>query len=241
MITAKFGSKRFEVNSKKIYTPSGLTISEELNIEETEVSGKKPKTNIKGIKLQGLNFDLKLDAQFVDVVAELRAWKRFLLDKKSYLFVLGKYEVGQFFLTKYDIKNTTMNKNGVFTGALISLSFTEDGAYANSKTKNFTIPQKASAVKSSVTTPVVKTIVLQKGTIIRPKSGVRWYYTAEGALKKSGKSGKAYQKDMAVTYIYKKNGKIVCVNPQGLGWLKVEDVTLVDNAASTASIKAVHK
>lgn len=224
MITAKFGSKKFEVSSKKIYTPSGLSISEELNIEETDVSGKKPKVNIKGIKLQGLSFDLKLDARFVDVDTELRWWKNTLLAKKSQLFYLGNYTIGKFYLTKYDVKETAINKNGIFTKAIISLSFTEDGAYANSNKIVFETTKKAAEVKSSAKTSTTK---VRKGSTIKPKSGVRWYYTADGALKKSGKSGKAYQKNMNVTHTYSKNGKIVCVNPEGLGWLKVEDMTVV--------------
>ncbi len=224
MITAKFGSKSFEVSSKKIYTPNGVSISEELDIEEKEVSGKKPTVKVKAIKLQGLSFELKLDSRFVDVDTELRWWKNTLLAKKSQLFYLGSYTIGKFFLTKYDIKDTTINKNGIFTSAVISLSFSEDGAYANSKKINFETTKKASTVKSSAKTSSVK---IRKGSTIKPKSSVRWYYTAEGAIKKTGKSGKAYQKNMPVTHTYSKSGKIVCVNPQGLGWLKVEDVTVV--------------
>lgn len=224
MITAKFGSKKFEVSSKKIYTPDGVSISEELNLEETEKSGKKPTVSVKGIKLQSLSFELKLDSRFVDVDTELRWWKNTLLAKKSQLFYLGSYTIGKFFLSKYDVKNTTINKNGIFTSAVLSLSFTEDGAYANSNKINFETTKKATAVKASNKTTTTK---IRKGSTIKPKSGVRWYYTAEGAIKKTGKSGKAYQKNMTVTYTYSKNGKIVCVNPSGLGWLKVEDVTVV--------------
>lgn len=231
MITAKFGTKIFEVSSKKIYTPSGVSVSEELNIEETEVSGKKPTVSIKGVKLQPLSFDVKLDSRFVDVLTEIKFWKNTLLAKKSQNFSLGNSSMGKFFLTKYDLKSITINKNGVYTSALISLSFTEDGAATNSAGASSTpTTKKATAVKSSSSKSTALTIKV--GATIKPKSGTRWYETAEGALKKSGKSGKAYQKNMTIKYIYKKSGKIVCVNPQGLGWMKVEDVTLV-KATST--------
>ena len=224
MITARFGSKKFEVSSKKIYTPKGIAFSEELDIEEAAVSGKKPTVTIKGVKLIPLSFEVKLDSRFVDVDAEMRFWKSTLLAKQSQFFTLGKYSLGKFYLTKYDVKETTINKNGVYTSALISLSFTEDGKYTNTPKTTTTTTKKAATVKSSTKTTSVK---VRKGSTIKPKSGVRWYYTAEGAIKKTGKSGKAYQKNMKVTYTYSKNGKLVCVNPNGLGWLKVEDVTVV--------------
>lgn len=224
MVPAKFGSKKFEVSTKKIYTPNGTALSEELNFEETEVSGKKPTVNIKGIKLKALSFDLKLDSRFVTVQSELSFWENTLLSKTSQFFVLGKYTLGKFFLTKYDIKDYTINKNGEYTGAVISLTFTEDGKYANTPKTTTTTTKKASTVKNSTKTTAVK---VRKGSTIKPKSGVRWYYTADGAIKKTGKSGKAYQKNMKVTHTYSKSGKIVCVNPGGLGWLKVEDVTVV--------------
>lgn len=228
MITAKFGDKSFEVSSKKIYTPNGVSISEELDIEETEVSGKKPTVKVKAIKLQGLSFDLKLDSRFVDVDVELRWWKNTLLAKKSQLFYLGNYKIGKFFLTKYDLKDTRINKDGIFTSAVLTLSFSEDGKYANSNKINFESTKKAATVKASASSSSSSaTTKVRKGSTIKPKSGVRWYVTAENAIKKSGKSGKAYQQNMTVTYTYSKSGKIVCVNPKGLGWLKVEDVTVV--------------
>lgn len=224
MITAQFGSKKFEVSSSKLYTPDGVTISEELNIEEKEVNKKKPKVNIKGLKLQTVEFDVRLDARFVDVVTELRFWKDTLLSKNSQIFTLGLYTIGMFYLSKYSVKSITINKSGVYTSAIISLSFTEDGAYANSTQTNFASTAKAQTVTKSAKSSAIK---VRKGSTIRPKSGVRWYYTADGAMKKTGTSGKAYQMNMKVKLIYPTRGKITCINPEGLGWLKVEDVTVI--------------
>lgn len=222
MITAKFGDKKFQVASKIIYTPNDVSIGESIEIEEKEVKGKKPKTSVKGIKLQSLSFEVKLDSRFVDVVAELRWWKNKLLAKKSDFFYLGNYKVGKFYLTQYDVSDFTLNKNGYYKTATISLSFSEDGTYANSKKINFESPAKAKSVKSSNTSKKKKTIKV--GTYVKPKKNTRWYYTAEGALKKTGKSGKAYNKKLKVTHIYK-NGK--AINPQGLGWMRPEDVDVV--------------
>lgn len=225
MVTAKFGSKNFEVKSDKIYTPNGVSLSEELNLEEIEVSGKKPTVNIKGVKLQDLSFDVKLDCRFVDVWDEISFWKKTLLAKKPAIFKLGAQILGRYYLYKMDTKQIVIGKKGVYISAVISLSFKEDGAYTNkTTTTSSTTAKKVTTVKASTTTTAKK---VRKGSTIKPKSGTRWYYTAEGALKKSGKSGKAYQSNLTCSYTYSKSGKIVCVNPQGLGWMKIEDVMVV--------------
>ena len=188
MVSAKFGTQNFYVSPTTIYTPDGVSISEELDLEEKEVSGKKPTVKVKGIKLQGLSFELKLDVRFVDVQAKLYFWKNTLLKKKSEFFYLGSYLIGKFFLTKYDVKNIKINKNGEITSALISLSFSEDGAYANSRKIIFeSTNKKAATVKASANTNTAAKKI-RKGSTIKPKSGVRWYYTADGAIKKTGKS-----------------------------------------------------
>ena len=228
MVTVQYGSKKFEVKSNKIYTPDGIEISESLSTEEVEVKGKKPTLNIKGIGLQTINMSVKLDCRFVNVETELRYWKNILLGKGSAILTIGAYQVGKMFHTSYKIADFVLASSGEYINAVIDLSFTEDGKYANSNKINFTSTKKADDVKKSGSSSTKK---VQKGSIIKPKSGARWYYTAEGALKKTGKSGKAYQKNMTVTYTYSKGGKIVCVNPQGLGWLKVEDVEVVSGSS----------
>lgn len=237
MITAKFGSKSFEVSPKKIYTPNGLSLSEELNYEEIEVSGKKPTITVKGFKLIPLTFEVKLDSRFVDIEKEMAEWKSLLRKKTSKNFNYGGTLLGYFYLTKYEVKETTINSSGKYTQAKISLSFIEDGEYYNGTKKVTTLKTgtgtsvtptgtaKSSTVKSSGSSSSKAKV--RKGSTIKPKKNTRWYYTAEGAIKKTGKSGTAYQKNMTVTYTYSKNGKIVCVNPQSLGWLKVEDISVI--------------
>lgn len=223
MVTAQFGTKKFEVKKDKIYTPKGTSISESIELEEEEVSKKKPTTKVKGIKLQTLSFEIQVDSRFVDVDNELRWWKNKLLAKSSEFFYLGKFKVGKFYLTQYDIKDFELNKNGDYRKATISLSFTEDGTYANKTKINFeTTNKKATSVKKSTSSSKSKNIKV--GTYVKPKKNTRWYYTAEGAIKKTGRSGKAQNKKLKVSYIYK-NGK--AINPQGLGWMLPSDVDVV--------------
>ena len=220
MITAKFGTKAFEVKSDKIYTPDGLTYTDSINYEETEVSGKKKTLNIKGLNLKDLSFDVKLDSRFVNVESEIKFWDDKMLSKKSENFSLGNTTLGRFFITQVSKKEINIAKNGRYSKATITLTFKEDGESANSVLFPEP-PKKVQNVKNSSSSSSKK---IKKGTKIKPKNGVRWYYTGEGAIKRTGKSGKAYNKVMSVTYIYK-DGK--AINPGGLGWLIPSDVDVV--------------
>lgn len=224
MITAKFGSKEFKVSASQIYTPEGTSISESIEFEETEVSKKKPTQKIKAIKLQSMSFDIKLNARFVNVQTELRWWKNKMFAVQSEIFILGSTKIGKFYVTQYDVKDVQIDKNGTLLKATLSLTFTEDGKYANSNKISFESTKKAASVKSSATTKTSSNKNIKVGTYVKPKSGTRWYYTAEGALKRTGKSGKAQNKKLKVTYVYK-NGQ--AINPQGLGWMRPEDVDVV--------------
>ena len=133
MITASFGSKKFNVSSSKIYTPDGTAISEEIEFDEKEVKGKKPEQTFKSIKLQSMSFDIKLDARFVTIETELRWWKNKLLAHSSDIFILGGCKIGKFYLQKYDLKDVVINKKGIYVKATLSLTFVEDGYYANRK------------------------------------------------------------------------------------------------------------
>ena len=218
MITAKFGSKSFEVTSKKIYTPDGLSYSENLNTEETEVSGKKSTVTIKGLGLKSLSFNVKLDSRFVTIATEIKYWEDTMRAGKSENFSLGSTTIGKFFLTGVSVSNVQISKSGVYTQATLTLTFKEDGASTNNQ---LFPPAKAQTVINSSTSSVAN---IAKGTKIKPKSGTRWYYTAVGAINRTGKSGKAYNQVMEVTYVYQ-NGK--AINPRGLGWMIPSDVDVV--------------
>lgn len=223
MQTAKYGSKKFEVTSKKIYTPDSFEISESLNIETEEVAGKKPKVTIKGIELKEASFSVVLDERFVNVSSERSFWKSACTSKKSQALYIGNYPIGYFYVQSVQESNIVLLKGKVIKET-IAIKFKEDPTkkISSSSSSSSSTIKNTNNVLSSKKTTVSKTI--KKGTKIKPKNGVRWYYTAEGAIKRTGKSGKAYNKVMTVTYIYK-NGK--AINPQGLGWLLPKDVDVV--------------
>lgn len=243
MVTGSFGTKKFEVSANKIYTPNGLSLSEEIELEETAVSGAKPTVKVKGVKLKTVSFELKLDGRFVNITTEISFWESTMKAKKPKELKLGIHKLGWYYITKYSITSYTIRKDGAYRSATISLSFTEDPkngvTTTTSSTKTTTATtQKATTVKKSVaaTSPTIGI-----GAIARPKSGKRWYYTAEGAYTKSSRvlNGKATVADFKVTHIYKKNSKIVCINLAGKGWMRVEEVTVIKGVSKNGSIQAV--
>lgn len=221
MITAKFGSKSFEITASKIYTPNGISYDESITTEEVAVEGKKPTLNIKGLGLKNLSFTVVLDARFVTVESEISYWDKALLAKKSENFSIGKNNIGKFFLTQVSKSNIVLGKNGSYIKCTLSLTFKEDGASANGVLFPPPPTPKVVAVQNSAST---STKNIRVGTMIKPKAGARWYYTAAGAINRTGRSGSAYQRAMPVTYIY--NGG-QAINPQGLGWMIPADVDVV--------------
>ena len=233
MITAQFGAKKFSVAKNKIYTPEGVSITESIDIEETEVSGKKPLTKVKGIKLQEVSFDVKLDNRFVNIETEVRWWKSKLLSKSSEYLIIGAYRIGAFFLTQYELKDIVTNKDGKYISVTLSLSFKENGTFALNKTINFQSKQTKIGSISSIA------INFRVGSTIKPKKGTRRYGNANNALKKKGKSTKNTIIEHKITAIHsgKKAVKIkgtetVTKNKKKttktyIGWIRVEDMSVV--------------
>lgn len=204
MVTAKFGSKKFQVKSKMIYTPNDTSIGESLNIEETERSGKKPTISIKGIKLQTLSFKVQLDARFVTVATEVRWWKNKLLSKKSEVFYLGDYKVGKFVLSDYSVSDIAINKNGTMTKATLSLSFTEDAGTTKATSKTTKTNASASSVKKSTTTKKSTTSSAKKTSKESAKKT-----ELKTSIKNLMKNGSDYKTTALVSYKFTTNTKIM--------------------------------
>ena len=220
MITAKFGSKSFEVSANKIYTPDGIPISESLSTEEVEVSGKKPTLNIKGIGLLSISFDVSLNSIFLDVESELDYWTTTLRNKTSQVLSIGKRTLGYFFLTDCSHSDVVLAKDGSYIKAKLSLSFKEDST--KKVVTQTPTPPKTQTVTQSPTTTVSKSITV--GTTVKPKANTRWYYTAEGAINRTGTSGVAYQQNIQVSHVYN-NGQAIALGVYG--WMIPSDVTVV--------------
>lgn len=233
MVTAKFGSKQFKVTSKMICTPNDFATSESIDIEETERSGKKPSTKVKGIKLQTASFSVLLDARFVNVATEIQWWKNTLRAKSPKDLYFGNYKIGKFYLTQVDVAEANINKNGTYTKAKLSLSFTEYGGSGTSSTNSKSSSSSsrssnssASRVKASASTKT-KAKKLQRGSVVKAKGGTRMYATYKEAIHKRGSSAKAPTSSSTVTNIISEGGKVVAVQAFGGKWMRVEDVTII--------------
>lgn len=233
MITGIFGDKQFAVTGNLIYTPSDTSISESVDIEETEKSGQKPTTKIKGIKLQTVGFDILLDARFVSVITELRYWKSVLLAKSPKDFTLGEYKIGRFYLSQYSVSDIQINKKGEWIKAKLSISLTEDGNYAGSTTTNFSGTRYVTQVTTSLAAKTTKEI--RVGSEVKPVSGTRVYGTAYSAVNKTGTSNKVEDDIYIIKEIYRVTsmdsptyGVFIDKSVTGCrGWMRSEDLILV--------------
>ena len=227
MVTGKFGSKQFKVTGNMIYTPDGFSTSESIDIEETERSGKKPSTKVKGIKLQTASFTVLLDARFVTVDTEIQWWRNTLRAKASKDLYYGNYKIGKFYLTQVDVAETTINKNGVYTKAKITLSFTEDAGSSSGSSSN----SSASSVKSSASTSSSKKV--RVGSYVHIKSGTYWYDMKDNAKKKSTSGRQSTVGYVGTAYkVIAVDGSVIHIvtarsNSSSGKWIRLEDVTVV--------------
>lgn len=220
MITAKFGTKSFEVSYNKIYTPDGLSFSESIDTEEVEVSGKKPKLNIKGIGLIEVSFDVTLNSIFLNIESEINFWQNKLRSKKSEILSVGKRTWGYFFLTQASYSDVIIAKDGSYIRCKLSLSFKEDSTKTISTTSTST--NKTNSVTSSAN--VSKVTKISVGSVVKPKANKRWYYTAAGAINRTGTSGVAWQQNIRVSNVYN-NGQAIALDVYG--WMIPSDVTVI--------------
>lgn len=233
MITAKFGSKEFKVAGDIIHTPSDVSISESVDIKETERSGKKPSTKVNGIKLQTASFKILLDARFVSIISELRWWKSTMFSKSAKDFSIGWYRLGRFYISQYDVSDIQINKKREWIKATLSITLTEDGNYAGKTTINFKDNRYVSSVTTSLSAKVTKKI--RVGSSVRPVEGTRIYSTAYNAVNKTGTSNKVTVFIYKITEIYRVSSGNYGIRIEGkyrgetfAGWMRSEDLTLIN-------------
>jgi len=127
MSIGAFGNKIFEVNPKRIYTPDGISGSESLNIEMQETDGGKPATYIKGLKELSISFKITLLYPYCDVQSEIDWWFVKLRSKIPEYLTLGNktWGAGKMLLKDVSFDELTYGQDGVYTKAVLSLSFSE--------------------------------------------------------------------------------------------------------------------
>ena len=128
MAIATFGTKVFQVDTKKIYTFNSLSHSSSLETEAQEVEGKKPSTYIKGEGLGTLSFVIPLERAYgLDPRTEWESWENILAQQVPQLFVLGGKPLGKnkWLLKSVSPSDFTIDSNGQILGLILSLEFEE--------------------------------------------------------------------------------------------------------------------
>lgn len=124
---ASFGDKQFEVSTNKILTPSNITFSESLNIEEQERSGDKPTIYIKGLGALSLSLDVRLDARWVDVQQEIVYWLVKMRSAEPEILTLGtrSWGAGKSLLKSISVSELVILGDGTYASAMLALEFVE--------------------------------------------------------------------------------------------------------------------
>lgn len=134
-----WGSFEFQVSSDKVYTFDSYGRKLSLDIEEQELTGKKPSTYIKGEGLEEISITVDLKADLgVDVESELDKLRTALYSRSPQTFAIGDKPLSQnkWLLTNVDESETKLDNQGNYLSAKVSLTFQEyarGGSYAASK------------------------------------------------------------------------------------------------------------
>ena len=151
MVVGKFGNRTFDVLPTRIFTPSDISISGELETSTEDASGKKPSTTIKGPGLEKVSLEFKLLAVAgIDIQAEKDAWEAIRDAGTPYPLVLFGRAVS---LNKYllisvslsDVAGTKANGQAVMSVATLKLDFDEYVAPGAKKSSGSKTSQKTSA------------------------------------------------------------------------------------------------
>ena len=152
-VVGAFGDKVFEVSQNKIYTFSGLSISEKLNVEMQETEGGKPATYIKGYGEMDITLEILLLSRFCDVDNEIDYWLLKMRSKTPEYLTLGKkaYGTNKHLLVDVQVNDFVIAADGTKTKAKVSLAFKEWTKAGQKKDDN-----KSTSTSSGTTTTTTK-------------------------------------------------------------------------------------
>lgn len=124
---ASWGNKKFEVNSKTVYTFDKISRSASYNVEEKTNGKHKPKLRNKNPSLEDMSFSVNLNAQFMKTSIEndIESWKELI--GKSYYFLLGKKVYGKhkWELISINVTEQKATKTGAIISAKLEISMKE--------------------------------------------------------------------------------------------------------------------
>lgn len=156
-VIGAFGNKVFEVSQNKIYTFSGLTISEKLSIEMQETEGGKPATYIKGYGEMDITFEILLLSRFCNVDYEIDYWLLKMRSKKPEYLTIGKkaYGTNKHLLVDVQVNDIKMLGDGTKVSAKVSLAFKEWTKAGYKKEETTSSTGSVSSSSDEISTDVV--------------------------------------------------------------------------------------
>lgn len=223
-IMAKWGTKTWEVSSKKVVALQGLTFSYAQVADNNTSTEEKKTTNERGTELFPLSFTTILHSGAgVDVRAEIDSWKA-LVTKTGYFYLGGKRLGPMLQLRKVAVSDVKLDDLGRMRLATLSFEFKE-------------YDEKTSGVKG---TPALEIKPDSKSKDQKKKTNTE----AKKASKKTVKTGdyvkitgKKYATGEAIPDWIKershsvgqiKGNKVLLGYPDGIcSWVSLSEVTLV--------------
>lgn len=127
MVIGTFGSKKFSVSSKKIYTFNGLELSTSINTEESENGSGKPTVKKTSGASDGLSFSITLTNDNVNVRREIDDWINIQNKGTAYYMIFGKEKYGKnkWLVTSISVSDQEFLQNGIMRKATLNISFKE--------------------------------------------------------------------------------------------------------------------
>lgn len=222
---AKWGPKKWVVNSKKVLALEGLAFSYAQVADNNKSTEDKKQTNERGTELFPLSFSTVLHSGAgVDVRAEIESWEK-LVTKVNYFYLNGKKLGPKLQLRKVSVGNVTLDDLGRMRLATLSFEFKEyDAATTSVKVSTSALKVKAStdakAQKKTTNTAAKKatTKSIKVGDYVRPT----------GKKYATGPTIPDWVKQRSHKVSQIKGDRVLLGSPNGINsWVFLNEVTLV--------------
>lgn len=134
---ASWGNKKFEVNSKTVYTFDKISRTASYNVEEKTNGKHKPKLRNKNPALEDMSFSINLNARFMktSIESDIESWKELM--GKSYYFLIGNKAYGKhkWELISINITEQKASKAGAIISAKLEISMKEKPSHSYTSKK----------------------------------------------------------------------------------------------------------
>ena len=222
---AKWGSKTWAVNSKKVVALEGLSFSHSQVADNNTSTEEKKTTNERGTELFPLSFTTTLHSGAgVDVRAEIESWKA-LVTKVNYFYLNGKKLGPKLQLRKVAVSNTKLDDLGRIRLATLSFEFKEYDPDTTSVKATSTSALKVKATKSEKKQKKKTNTAVKKAEKKSVKVGD--YVKPTGKKYATGQTIPQWVKDRKHKVSQIKGDRVLLGHPDGINsWVYLSEVTL---------------